>query len=87
VKSSLPVKTLAEFFAYAKTVPGKLNFATAGVNNITHLGSVLLFKRAGVDLVMVATRGEPQAVTDLISGNVDFYASSLLRVGELTGSL
>ncbi len=82
VKRSLPVTTLTEFLAYAKANPGKLNFATAGVNNISHLGPVLLFKRAGVELAMVATRGEPAAITDLMGGSMDFYfgnASVLLN--------
>ncbi len=82
VKSSLPVTNLTEFLAYARANPGKLNFAVAGVNNISHLGPVLLFKRANVDLVMVPQRGEPQAVGDLIGGDVDFYfgnASVLLQ--------
>jgi tripartite-type tricarboxylate transporter receptor subunit TctC len=82
VKRSLPIKNLAEFLAYAKANPGKLNFAIAGANNISHLGPVLLFKRAGVELVMVPSRGEPAAISDLMAGNVDFYfgnASVLLQ--------
>lgn len=73
VRKSLPVTTLAEFITYAKANAGKLNFTTGGVNNISHLGPVLLFRRAGIELVHVPARGEPQAVTDLISGSVDFY--------------
>lgn len=73
VRRSLPVSNLAEFLAYAKANPGKLNFAAAGTNNISHLGPILLFKRAGVDVVTVPSRGEPQAVADLMAGNVDFY--------------
>lgn len=73
VKKSLPVSNLTEFLAYARANPGKLNYAVAGINNISHLGPVLLFKRANVDLVMVPQRGEPQAVGDLVSGDVDFY--------------
>ena len=82
VKSSLPASNLSEFLAYAKAHPGKLNYVVAGVNNISHLGPLLLFKRANVDLVMVPQRGEPQAVGDLIGGDVDFYfgnASVLLQ--------
>jgi tripartite-type tricarboxylate transporter receptor subunit TctC len=82
IKRSVPVSNLAEFLAYARANPGKLNFVVAGVNNISHLGPVLLFKRANVDLVMVPQRGEPQAVGDLIGGDVDFYfgnASVLLQ--------
>jgi len=82
VKRSLPVTNLTEFLAYARANPGKLNYVVAGVNNISHLGPLLLFKRANVDLVMVPQRGEPQAIGDLISGDVDFYfgnASVLLQ--------
>jgi tripartite-type tricarboxylate transporter receptor subunit TctC len=77
VRRSLPVNNLAEFLAYAKANPGKLNFAAAGTNNITHLGPVLLFKRAGIDVVMVPSRGEPQAIADLMAGNVDFYFGNI----------
>jgi tripartite-type tricarboxylate transporter receptor subunit TctC len=73
VKRSLPVNNLAEFLAYAKANPKKLNFAAAGTNNISHLAPLLLFARAGVDIVMVPSRGEPQAISDLMAGNVDFY--------------
>lgn len=73
VKSSLPVKTLAEFLAYAKANPGKLNYASAGVNNISHLGSFLMFKRSGIQIGHVVVRSEPAAVTELLAGNIDFY--------------
>jgi tripartite-type tricarboxylate transporter receptor subunit TctC len=73
VKRSLPVNNLAEFLAYAKANPNKLNFAAAGTNNISHLAPLLLFARAGVEVVMVPSRGEPQAISDLMAGNVDFY--------------
>jgi tripartite-type tricarboxylate transporter receptor subunit TctC len=73
IKRELPVKTLAEFIAYAKANPGKLNFTVAGTQNISHLAPVLLFARAGVDLVMVPAKAGPQAVSDLIAGQVDLY--------------
>ena len=73
VKRSLPVSNLAEFLAYAKANPGKLNFAAAGTNNLSHLAPLLLFKLAGAEVVMVPSRGEPQAISDLMAGSVDFY--------------
>lgn len=73
VKRSLPADDLAEFLAYAKANPGKLNFAAAGTNNLSHLAPLLLFKLAGAEVVMVPSRGEPQAISDLMSGSVDFY--------------
>ena len=81
IRRSLPVTTLPDFIDHAKANPGKLNFGIAGANNIAHLAPVLLFARAGVDLVMVPAKGGPQAVPDLMSGQVDFYfgnASELL---------
>jgi tripartite-type tricarboxylate transporter receptor subunit TctC len=81
IKRELPAKTLPEFIAYAKANPGKLNFAVAGTQNISHLAPVLLFARTGLDLVMVPAKSEPQAISDLISGQVDLYfgnSSSLL---------
>jgi len=85
IRRSLPVKTLPEFIAYAKANPGKLNFVIAGANNIAHLAPVLLFARAGVNVVMIPAKGGPQAVSDLMSGQVDLYfgnASELLPQAE-----
>jgi tripartite-type tricarboxylate transporter receptor subunit TctC len=73
VKRSIPATNLAEFLAYAKANPGKLNFAAAGTNNLSHLAPLLLFKLAGAEVVMVPSRGEPTAITDLMAGYVDFY--------------
>ena len=81
IKRELPVKNLPELIAYAKANPGKLNFTVAGTQNISHLAPVLLFARAGIDLVMVPQKSEPQAIADLVSGQVDLYfgnSSSLL---------
>ena len=81
IKRSLPVTTLPEFIAYAKANPGKLNYTVAGTQNISHLAPVLLFARAGIDLVMIPAKAEPQAVSDLMAGQVDLYfgnASELL---------
>ncbi|HKS63412.1 MAG TPA: tripartite tricarboxylate transporter substrate binding protein [Xanthobacteraceae bacterium] len=73
IRRSLPVKTLPEFLAHAKANPGKLNFVIAGANNIAHLAPVLLFARAGVEVVMIPAKSGPQAVQDLMAGQVDFY--------------
>jgi tripartite-type tricarboxylate transporter receptor subunit TctC len=81
IKREMPARTLPEFLAYARGHPGTLNFAVAGTQNISHLAPVLLFARAGVNLVMVPAKGEAQAIADLISGQVDLYfgnASQLL---------
>jgi tripartite-type tricarboxylate transporter receptor subunit TctC len=73
IRRDLPVTTLPEFIAYAKANPGKLNFTTAGTQNISQLAPALLFAKTGIDLVMVPAKSGPQAVSDLMSGQIDVY--------------
>jgi tripartite-type tricarboxylate transporter receptor subunit TctC len=73
VRRDLPVTTLLELIAYAKANPGKLNFTTAGTQNISQLAPALLFAKTGIDLVMVPAKSGPQAVSDLMSGQIDVY--------------
>ena len=54
VTPSLPVKTLAEFIAYAKANPGKLNYASAGAGSATNVAGELFNSMAGIKLVHVA---------------------------------
>jgi tripartite-type tricarboxylate transporter receptor subunit TctC len=70
VHPSIPSKTLAEFVAYAKARPGKLNFASAGAGSSVHLAAELLKQVAQIDLVHIPYKGQPEAVTALITGDV-----------------
>jgi tripartite-type tricarboxylate transporter receptor subunit TctC len=70
VNPSLPVKTIPEFIAYAKTNPGKLSMASAGVGTGPHVVGEMFKMMAGVDLVHVPYRGGAPAVTDLLGGQV-----------------
>jgi tripartite-type tricarboxylate transporter receptor subunit TctC len=70
VHPSVPAKTLAEFVAYAKERPGKLNFASAGAGSSVHLAAELLKQMAQIDLVHIPYKGQPEAVTALITGDV-----------------
>ena len=73
VHRSIPATSLAELIAYAKANPGKLNYTSAGTQNISHLAPVLLFALAGIDLVHVPAKSGPQAVSDVLSGQVEVY--------------
>jgi tripartite-type tricarboxylate transporter receptor subunit TctC len=73
IKSSLPARSLAEFIAYAKANPGKLNYASAGTGGIVNLATALFAKRAGLDLVHVPYRSGAPALAGLIAGEVDLY--------------
>jgi tripartite-type tricarboxylate transporter receptor subunit TctC len=70
VNPSVPVHTISEFIAYAKTNPGKLNFATPGVGTPPHVAGELFKMTAGVNFVHVPYRGTGPMLTDLIGGQV-----------------
>jgi tripartite-type tricarboxylate transporter receptor subunit TctC len=70
VNPSFPAKTVAEFIAYARANPGKINMTSTGTGNLTHVAGELFKMMAGVDLVHVPSRGEMQAQSDLLSDRV-----------------
>jgi len=84
VTPSLPVKTVSEFIAYAKANPGKLNMASGGIGNSTHLAGELFQMMSGVKLTHVPYRGSTPAITDLMAGQVqvmfDLMGSSIAQI-------
>ena len=70
VNPSVPARNIAEFIAYAKANPGRINFASFGAGTISHLAIELLKVMAGIDVVHVPYRGGAPLITDLIAGQV-----------------
>jgi tripartite-type tricarboxylate transporter receptor subunit TctC len=88
VHPSFSAKTIPEFITYAKANPGKINMASAGIGNGTHVSGELFKMMAGVDMVHVPYRGGALALTDLIGGKVqvmfsDSAAIEYIRAGKL----
>ena len=89
VNPSLPVKTVAEFIAYAKANPGKINWASSGIGTSVHLSGELFKSMTGVELTHVPYRGSAPALTDMLGGQVqvmfDNMPSSLphIQAGKL----
>ena len=89
VNPSVPAKTVAEFIAYAKANPGKVNLASSGVGTSVHLSGELFKMMAHVDLVHVPYRGSAPALTDLLGGQVQVMFDNLpssighIRAGRL----
>ena len=77
VNPSVPARTVAEFVAYAKQNPGKLNFGSAGTGGTIHLAGEMFKQMAGVDMVHVAYKGAGPALTDLLSGNIQLMFDTL----------
>jgi tripartite-type tricarboxylate transporter receptor subunit TctC len=88
VHPSVPAKTVAEFIAYAKAHPGKINLASAGTGSGTHVAGEMFKTMAGVDLFHVPYRG-PQVFPALLAGDVHVYFGPLLSSIEYvkTGKL
>lgn len=72
-----PYKALADAASAAKARPGALNFASPGNGTVAHLTSELFQKAAGIKTQHVPYKGAAQALTDVISGTVDLYMSSV----------
>jgi len=70
VNPGLAVNTVAEFIAYAKANPGKVNLATPGIGTAPDVAAELFRMMTGIDVVIVRYRGTPAAVTDVLSGQV-----------------
>ena len=85
IKASLPVNTLAEFIAYVKANPGKLNYSTAGVGGNVHLNTALFVSRAGLDMVAVPYKSGAPAMAAVVAGEVEMYfgnASELMQQAD-----
>src|SRR3954463_1304758 len=77
VHPSVPAKTVAEFVAYAKQNPGKLNFGSAGTGGTIHLAGEMFKQIAGIDMVHVPYKGAGPALTDLLAGNIQLMFDTL----------
>jgi tripartite-type tricarboxylate transporter receptor subunit TctC len=69
---ALPVKSFAELIAAIKAKPGVYNFSSPGVGTLQHLGMELFKQQLGLDVLHVPYRGAATAITDLITGQVQF---------------
>ena len=70
VNPKVPANSVAEFIAYAKANPGKINWASSGNGTSVHLSGELFKIMTGIDLTHVPYRGSAPALTDMISGTV-----------------
>jgi tripartite-type tricarboxylate transporter receptor subunit TctC len=89
--SAFPAKNVAEFVAYAKARPGKVNYASGGIGTVSHIVGEMMKLRAGIDMVHVPYRGSPAVMTDLIGQRIEAAFDPLptslqyIREGKLIG--
>jgi tripartite-type tricarboxylate transporter receptor subunit TctC len=74
VNPQFPAKTLAEFVAYAKANPGKVNFSSSGLGSSLHLAAELFAQQAGIRMVHVPYPGSAGAMRALLSNEVQMFS-------------
>ena len=77
VTNSFPAKTVAEFIAYCKANPGKINMASSGSGTSVHLSGELFKSMTGCDMLHVPFKGAGPALTELIAGTVHVLFDNL----------
>jgi len=88
VRPGLPVKTLADFVAYARANPGKINYGSAGYGTLQHIAAEMLMREAKFKATHVAYKGSQRVLIDLMAGEVDFTfdlgaAVAQMKTGEV----
>jgi tripartite-type tricarboxylate transporter receptor subunit TctC len=90
VSPSKGIKTVAELVSAAKADQGKMNFASLGVGSAPHVAAERFRLSSGIEAQNVSFRGPPEALTETMTGRIDFYfiplgsALSLIKDGKLT---
>ena len=75
VNASLPVKSVQDFIALAKSKPGQLSFGSGGIASPAHLAMELFQQRAGISMVHVSYKGGAPALIDLAGGRIQIMAN------------
>lgn len=82
VNAALPVKSVAELIALAKTKPGQLTYGSSGIGSTQHLAGALFAKISGVSFNHIPYKGSGQAIVDLLSGQITMNFDTLPPVLE-----
>ncbi len=86
ISSKVPANNVAEFIAYAKANPNKINYGSGGIGTIAHLASAMFAARAGVQMQHVPYKGGSQTIMDLSSGHIEMYLGNTSEILPLAGT-
>jgi len=89
VANNVPANTVAELVALSRTVPQKMNFASAGIGSVAHLNFEVFMRSMGMEAIHIPYKGGGQAVGDVVAGHVPMTITSIQAVKGLveTGRL
>ena len=80
------IKTIKDIVDRARANPGKLNYGSFGIGNMTHLMGVLLSLAANIQMTHVPYRGQTPEITDILSGQIPFGFTTTAGVSDLVSS-
>jgi tripartite-type tricarboxylate transporter receptor subunit TctC len=80
VHPSIPVKNVKELVAFVKARPGQVNFGSPGSGSSVHMSGEMLKVMAGLNMTHVPYKGNPQAVTDLMTGQIELMITNMPSV-------
>jgi tripartite-type tricarboxylate transporter receptor subunit TctC len=77
VANNIPAATVNELVAHARTVPGKINYASAGIGSVSHLNFEVFKDAVGMEAVHIPYKGGGQAIADIVAGHVPMTITSV----------
>ena len=80
VHPSIPVTSVKELIGFIKARPGRINFGSSGTGSSVHMSGEMLKVMAGLDMTHIPYKGNPQAVTDLMAGQIELMITNMPSV-------
>jgi len=80
VHPSIPVRSVKELIGFIKARPGRINFGSSGTGSSVHMSGEMLKVMAGLDMTHIPYKGNPQAVTDLMAGQIELMITNMPSV-------
>src|ERR1700716_4168364 len=83
VANNIPARSVAELVAYSRTVPQKMNYASAGVGSVSHLNFEVFKDAVGMEAIHIPYKGGGQAIADAVAGHVPMTITSVQATKSL----
>src|SRR5258707_267949 len=86
ISNTIPAGTVTELVAFSRTVPGKMNYASAGVGSVSHLNFEVFKDATGMEAIHIPYKGGGQGIADVVAGHVPMMITSVQGTKSLVES-
>src|SRR6266576_3457746 len=83
ISKNIPATTVSELVAYSRTVPGKMNYASAGVGIVAHLNFEVFKDAVGMEAIHIPYKGGGQGIAEVVAGHVPMMITSVQATKSL----